>query len=127
MSLSIHDTNLRSKIICRSLFFFSIFPLALGVNCQMSEIIRSTRHAQTCSWLSSVSLLQLVEVVPRAVSQCSPSRPGLCKQDVSPGSLAGDDTELQPVEGGSSVSLLTILVLACHSLSCPMLCVDLCC
>lgn len=38
----------------------------------MSEIIRSKRHAQTCSWLSLVSLLQLVEVVPRTVLTVQP-------------------------------------------------------
>lgn len=91
----------------------------------MSEIIRSKWHAQTRSWLSSVSLLWLVEVVPRTMLPVQPSRPGPCEQDVSLGSLAGDDMELQSVEGGSSVSLLTILVLAFCCLSCPMLCVAL--
>lgn len=88
----------------------------------MSGIIRSKRRAQPCSWLSSVSLLRLVEVEPRTML---PVQPGPCRQDVSLGSLAGDDAELQPVEGGSSVSLLTILVLACRCLRCPVLCVAL--
>lgn len=72
-----------------------------------------------------LALLSITLAVGGSGAQNHAPRPGPCKQDVSLGSLTGDDTELQPVEGGSSVSLLTILVLACHCLSCPVLCVEL--